>query len=170
MPCRRASSSPWQCSLERQHTARVAATQQMHRPCFSHLSLNCWLQSELPFRMLCRAHGAQAAYTPMLHARLFLDHQHYRCVGYTLEAVRHSVVVVCSTIDAKWPSSVRIRKQTVMQGGMLGLVAEEAHGGVSSSCNCNSSPQQVCAAGSYCPKLAMHTGMKVMQQPHWPQC
>lgn len=45
---------------------------------------DCLLQSELPFRMLCRAHGAQAAYTPMLHARLFLDHHRYRCVGHTL--------------------------------------------------------------------------------------
>ena len=34
--------------------------------------------SELPFRMLCRAHGATAAYTPMLHARLFLEHKGYR--------------------------------------------------------------------------------------------
>lgn len=36
-------------------------------------------QSELPFRMLCRAHGAQAAYTPMFHARLFVEHEYYRC-------------------------------------------------------------------------------------------
>eukprot|EP00882_Tetradesmus_deserticola_P015758 GHRQ01016792.1.p1 GENE.GHRQ01016792.1~~GHRQ01016792.1.p1 ORF type:complete len:339 (+),score=106.38 GHRQ01016792.1:225-1241(+) len=35
-------------------------------------------QSELPFRMLCRAHGAEAAYTPMLHSRLFLEQQKYR--------------------------------------------------------------------------------------------
>lgn len=40
-------------------------------------------QSELPFRMLCRAHGAQAAYTPMLHARLFLEHKHYRAEHFT---------------------------------------------------------------------------------------
>lgn len=35
-------------------------------------------QSELPFRMLCRAHGAEAAYTPMLHSRLFLEQHKYR--------------------------------------------------------------------------------------------
>lgn len=40
-------------------------------------------QSELPFRMLCRAHGATAAYTPMLHARLFLENKGYRSEHFT---------------------------------------------------------------------------------------
>lgn len=35
-------------------------------------------QSELPFRMLCRKYGSTAAYTPMLHARLFLETESYR--------------------------------------------------------------------------------------------
>ncbi|GKA01875.1 tRNA-dihydrouridine(16/17) synthase [NAD(P)(+)]-like protein [Tanacetum coccineum] len=34
--------------------------------------------SELPFRMLCRKYGATAAYTPMLHSRIFSDNQKYR--------------------------------------------------------------------------------------------
>ena len=29
--------------------------------------------SEQPFRMLCRAHGADLCYTPMFHSRLFVD-------------------------------------------------------------------------------------------------
>ncbi|KAL2486307.1 FMN-linked oxidoreductase superfamily protein [Abeliophyllum distichum] len=34
--------------------------------------------SELPFRMLCRKYGAQAAYTPMLHSRIFTENEKYR--------------------------------------------------------------------------------------------
>ena len=29
--------------------------------------------SELPFRLLCQKYGAQAAYTPMLHSRIFTE-------------------------------------------------------------------------------------------------
>ncbi|KAI5082790.1 hypothetical protein GOP47_0002533 [Adiantum capillus-veneris] len=40
-------------------------------------------QSELPFRMLCRKYGATAAYTPMLHSRLFADCPKYRSSEFT---------------------------------------------------------------------------------------
>lgn len=50
--------------------------------------------SELPFRMLCRKYGAQAAYTPMLHSRIFSENEKYRsqefstckaCLGIELD-------------------------------------------------------------------------------------
>lgn len=40
-------------------------------------------QSELAFRMLCRDHGATGAYTPMLHARLFVEGAPYRAEHFT---------------------------------------------------------------------------------------
>lgn len=39
--------------------------------------------SELPFRILCRKYGAQAAYTPMLHSRIFYDNKKYRSQEFT---------------------------------------------------------------------------------------
>ncbi|WJX95158.1 tRNA-dihydrouridine(16/17) synthase [NAD(P)(+)] [Trifolium repens] len=39
--------------------------------------------SELPFRMLCRKYGAQAAYTPMLHSRIFSETEKYRNEEFT---------------------------------------------------------------------------------------
>ncbi|XP_057957092.1 uncharacterized protein LOC131150379 [Malania oleifera] len=39
--------------------------------------------SELPFRMLCRKYGAQAAYTPMLHSRIFSENDKYRSQEFT---------------------------------------------------------------------------------------
>ncbi|KAJ7952824.1 putative tRNA-dihydrouridine synthase [Quillaja saponaria] len=39
--------------------------------------------SELPFRMLCRKYGAEAAYTPMLHAKLFIEKGKHRNQDFT---------------------------------------------------------------------------------------
>ncbi|XP_022947361.1 tRNA-dihydrouridine(16/17) synthase [NAD(P)(+)]-like [Cucurbita moschata] len=39
--------------------------------------------SELPFRLLCRKYGAEAAYTPMLHSRIFTENDKYRNVEFT---------------------------------------------------------------------------------------
>jgi tRNA-dihydrouridine synthase 1 len=40
-------------------------------------------QSELPFRMLTRRYKAQLCYTPMFHARLFSEGEHYRKKMFT---------------------------------------------------------------------------------------
>lgn len=45
--------------------------------------------SELPFRMLCRKYGAEAAYTPMLHSRIFNENEKYRSMEFTTCKVRH---------------------------------------------------------------------------------
>ncbi|KAL8552696.1 hypothetical protein ACS0TY_001402 [Phlomoides rotata] len=39
--------------------------------------------SELPFRSLCRKYGAEAAYTPMLHSRMFSENEKYRSQEFT---------------------------------------------------------------------------------------
>ncbi|PSS36059.1 TRNA-dihydrouridine(16/17) synthase [NAD(P)(+)]-like [Actinidia chinensis var. chinensis] len=39
--------------------------------------------SELTFRMLCRKYGAEAAYTPMLHSRIFIETQKHRTLEFT---------------------------------------------------------------------------------------
>ncbi|KAL9245808.1 hypothetical protein vseg_019415 [Gypsophila vaccaria] len=53
--------------------------------------------SELPFRMLCRRYGAQAAYTPMLHSRLFSECDKYRATEFsTCEEDRPLFVQFCA--------------------------------------------------------------------------
>lgn len=44
--------------------------------------------SELPFRMLCRKYGAEAAYTPMLHSRIFSENEKYRSMEFSTCKVR----------------------------------------------------------------------------------
>lgn len=50
--------------------------------------------SELPFRLLCRKYGAQAAYTPMLHARIFSETEKYRSEEFTTCKVRDDLRVL----------------------------------------------------------------------------
>lgn len=87
-------------------------------------------QSELPFRMLCRRYGAECAYTPMLHARLFVEGAKYRREHFTtcaadrplitqfcandpqvlLEAARH-VEAHCDAVDINFGCPQRIAKK-----------------------------------------------------------
>ncbi|KAJ0450444.1 putative tRNA-dihydrouridine(16/17) synthase (NAD(P)(+)) [Helianthus annuus] len=45
--------------------------------------------SELPFRMLCRKYGAEAAYTPMLHSRSFAESKKFRLREFSTCEVRN---------------------------------------------------------------------------------
>lgn len=49
--------------------------------------------SELPFRMLCRKYGAEAAYTPMLHSRIFTENDKYRSQEFTTCKVIFSTLI-----------------------------------------------------------------------------
>jgi tRNA-dihydrouridine synthase 1 len=48
--------------------------------------------SELPFRMLCRRYGAGAAYTPMLHSRIFSENEKHRDMEFTTCKVRFTLM------------------------------------------------------------------------------
>lgn len=51
--------------------------------------------SELPFRLLCRKYGAEAAYTPMLHSRIFTENEKYRNMEFTTCQVHVKIVLMC---------------------------------------------------------------------------
>ncbi|XP_057806659.1 uncharacterized protein LOC131021478 isoform X2 [Salvia miltiorrhiza] len=86
--------------------------------------------SELPFRLLCRKYGAQAAYTPMLHSRIFSENEKYRSQEFStckedrplfvqfcandpdllLEAAR-KVEAYCDYVDINFGCPQRIAKR-----------------------------------------------------------
>ncbi|CAI7798895.1 unnamed protein product [Closterium sp. NIES-54] len=53
-------------------------------------------QSELPFRRLCAKYGAQGAYTPMFHSRLFVEDHKYRREFTTCPEDRPLFVQFCA--------------------------------------------------------------------------
>lgn len=61
-------------------------------------------QSELAFRMLCRQHGAQLCYTPMLHSRLFTESAEYR--EKMFEKHIHDRPLVVQVRTAIWLDSI----------------------------------------------------------------
>eukprot|EP00955_Chlamydomonas_euryale_P094416 364857-Chlamydomonas_euryale.AAC.1 len=66
-------------------------TQLLPFPCPLHTP-----QSELPYRMLCRANGATCAYSPMYHARLFHEDLKYRAEFTTCPEDRPLLVQFCA--------------------------------------------------------------------------
>lgn len=86
--------------------------------------------SELPFRLLCRKYGAEAAYTPMLHSRLFNEDEKYRSMEFstckedrplfvqfcannpdTLLAAARKVEPCCDYVDINFGCPQRIAKR-----------------------------------------------------------
>ncbi|KAF5961348.1 hypothetical protein HYC85_002557 [Camellia sinensis] len=61
--------------------------------------------SELPFRMLCRKYGAQAAYTPMLHSRIFTENEKYRSQEFT--TCKNIQNKPSTTINSPFVASIR---------------------------------------------------------------
>jgi tRNA-dihydrouridine synthase 1 len=65
-------------------------------------------QSELAFRMLCRRYGATCAYSPMLHARLFMESQTYRDEHFTTCEVRtRAAAAACPSARGACAASLR---------------------------------------------------------------
>lgn len=69
-------------------------------------------QSELPFRMLCRAHGAEVCFTPMLHAALFVKDAKYRRDNFTTcPGDRPLIVQFCANDPDTFAAAARLVEQ-----------------------------------------------------------
>ncbi len=61
------------------------------------------VQSELAFRLLCRRHGATAAYTPMLHSRLSVEAPKYLEEHFTTCDMDRCELIVCNALEVTYP-------------------------------------------------------------------
>eukprot|EP00171_Calliarthron_tuberculosum_P011142 IDg11142t1 len=57
--------------------------------------------SELAFRTLTRRYGAELAYTPMMHSRLFSEGEKYRAENFTTDASDRPVIAQFCANDPK---------------------------------------------------------------------
>lgn len=65
--------------------------------------------SELAFRLLCRRYGADCTWTPMLHARLFVESEAYRAEHLTTHAAdRPLIVQFCANDGATLLAAARL--------------------------------------------------------------
>lgn len=97
-------------------------------------------QSELPFRELCRRHGATAAYTPMLHARLFLNGKAYR----------HELFTTCASDRPLLAQFCANDPQTLLQAAKI---VEPYVDGIDVNLGC---PQRIARRGNYGAYLMDH--------------
>lgn len=73
--------------------------------------------SELTFRMLCRKHGAEAAYTPMIHSRLFVEDKNYRELNFkTAEGDRPLFIQFCANDPAVFLEAGRLVQGQASEG------------------------------------------------------
>ena len=95
-------------------------------------------QSDLPFRLLCRRYGANLCYTPMIHARMFVNNERgYQCKFWN---------VVEGTPDADRPLIVQFAggdPDVLVEAGRL---VENKCDAIDLNCGC---PQSIAKRGNY---------------------
>ncbi|CAA6666914.1 unnamed protein product [Spirodela intermedia] len=103
----RAMNGEWRVERAWEHWRRLGAPKLVVAPMVDN--------SELPFRMLCRKYGAEAAYTPMLHSRIFSENEKYRMTEFTTcKEDRPLFVQFCANDPDTLLQAARIVEATVI--------------------------------------------------------